>query len=327
MRNILFSCAIISVIVLSSLGTFGFWKAKFAHAPARHLAASVSPIPKAHTPAPEHKPVALTLLFVGDVMLDRGVEYGIRTYGKESWSWPFMPIAETLRRADILFGNLESQISDKGTKVGSIYSFRANPKAVQPLQHAGFDVMSTVNNHSYDYTKAAYLDSQSRLRQAGIMPADDTLAIQQAKGTTIGFLAYSNFPGPAFVHSDNLRETLRAITQAKAKVDILVISLHAGKEYTKDPNEFQNMFAKKSIDAGADLIIGHHPHVLQPLEQYKHGWIVYSLGNFLFDQTFSEETMQGAIFQAKILDKKIQEVSLLPTRITKTFQVELVAEK
>jgi len=107
-------------------------------------------------------------------------------------------------------------------------------------------------------------------------------------------------------------------------VDILAVSVHAGNEYQKYANVFQKRFAKTAIDAGADLIVGHHPHVTQPVERYEKGWIVYSLGNFVFDQKFSEETMQGAIWKITITDKQIQEAVLLPTKQNSTLQVELV---
>jgi len=265
----------------------------------------------------------ITLLFVGDVLLDRGIPWAIYTYGADDWQWPFLPIADTLSQADLLFGNLESQISDKGTNVGSIYSFRAHPNSIQTLQYAGFDIVSTANNHSFDYTKEAWQDSQARLQQADIAPVAGELVIKEVRGTHIGFLAYSNFPGPALVTWNNMEKTMQEIARAKTKVDILAISLHAGEEYIAEPNDFQKAFAKQAIDAGADLLIGHHPHVMQPLEQYNRGWIIYSLGNFLFDQNFSEETMQGAILKVVVENKKIKEVTLLPTRITPTFQVEL----
>ena len=91
---------------------------------------------------------AITMIFVGDIMLDRGVEYMIQEHN--DWKWPFLKIADELRKADILFGNLESVISDKGTKVGSIYSFRAEPETIEGLTFAGFDVLSLANNHAFD---------------------------------------------------------------------------------------------------------------------------------------------------------------------------------
>lgn len=89
-------------------------------------------------------------MFLGDIMLDRGVEYMVRKEGKADFRWPFLKIADYLKEADILFGNLESPISDNGHKVGSIYSFRADPEAMDGLIYAGFDVVSLANNHIFD---------------------------------------------------------------------------------------------------------------------------------------------------------------------------------
>jgi len=194
---------------------------------------------------------------------------------------------------------------------------------MEGLTYAGFDVVSVANNHSFDYTKEAFDDSSERLRQAGITPIVDRLQIKEIKDMKIGFLAYTNFAGIAKVDWNTIQEVIREIATAKPQVDILVVSLHAGEEYTKEPNEFQRSFAQSAIDAGADLVVGHHPHVVQPLEQYKHGWIAYSLGNFIFDQDFSEETMAGAILHVVVEDKKIKEVSLLPTRLNSSYQVFL----
>lgn len=252
---------------------------------------------------------SLELLFVGDIMLDRGVEAQIKK--NNDWRWPFLKIASTLEKADLVFGNLESQISDKGERIGTIYSFRADPQTIDGLQYAGFDVLSVQNNHNLDYGKEALEDSIHRLSVAGIATAPTTETI---KATTISFLAYKQW---------GLGETWKREIQ-EATGDIVVVSIHAGEEYSKEPTVFQKNFAQDAIDAGADLIIGHHPHVTQPVEQYKNGWIAYSLGNFIFDQDFTEQTMQGLILKVIVEDKKIKEVIPLQTIINPLFQVELL---
>ena len=252
---------------------------------------------------------SLELLFVGDIMLDRGIEAQIRK--NNDWKWPFIKIANTLLKADLVFGNLESQISDKGERIGTIYSFRADPEAIDGLLYAGFDVLSIENNHNLDYGKEALDDSIYRLNRAGITTAPTTETI---KTTTISFLAYKQW---------SLKETWKKEIQ-EATGDIVVVSIHAGEEYSKEPTIFQKNFAKDAIDAGADLVIGHHPHVTQPVEQYKNGWIAYSLGNFIFDQDFSTETMRGLILKVLVEDKKIKEVISIKTIINSSFQVELL---
>jgi len=286
---------------------------------------------------------SITLMFAGDIMLDRGVEYMIEKYGEGDYRFPFLKIADDLRKADILFGNLESVISDKGKKVGSIYSFRADPKALEGLIYAEFDVLSVANNHVFDYGRAAMEDNFKRLKEAGIGFVGGGFSekeaysgvIKEIKGTRIAFLAYTNLGSPywlatkersgiAWVDWINIEEIKKDIEETKKRADIVIVSLHAGEEYSSEPNLFQIEFSKACIDFGADLVIGHHPHVVQPIEKYKQGYIAYSLGNFVFDQGFSEETMKGQLLEVLIKNGKIEEVIPKEVKINNFFQPEIV---
>jgi len=285
----------------------------------------------------------ITIILVGDIMLDRGVEYMIKTEGKGDFRFPFLKIADELQKADILFGNLEGPISDKGTKVGSIYSFRNDPKSIEGLTFAGFDVISLANNHVFDYGREALEDTLLRLKTAGI----DYLGagfnekeayspiIKELNDTKIAFLAYTNLgpetwkageenSGIAWISENNLETIKRDIEKVKKESDILIVSLHSGEEYQKTPTQFQIEFSRAFIDAGADLVIGHHPHIIQPNEKYKDGWIFYSLGNFVFDQNFSEETMRGQILKVLIENGKIKEVVPINIKINDFFQPEII---
>lgn len=124
----------------------------------------------------------------------------------------------------------------------------------------------------------------------------------------------------------DLEKVREKIKEIQAKNDIIVISMHWGEEYKLRSNFQQQKLGRALIDAGADLIVGHHPHVIQEIEKYKHGWIAYSLGNFIFDQWFSEETMQGLILEVKIKDKNIAALNPIKVKLTKTFQPEIYAE-
>ena len=153
---------------------------------------------------PEKKTVSVVL--VGDTMLNRGVEYMIKNEGDGDFRFPFLKIAEDLKGVNLLFGNLEGPISDKGIKVGSIYSFRNDPKTIEGLTFAGFDVISLANNHVFDYGREALEDTFLRLKTAGIdyvgagfnegeAYGESTPVIKEIEGTKIGFLAYTNL-GP-----------------------------------------------------------------------------------------------------------------------------------
>lgn len=301
---------------------------------------------------PQEEKLKITLFTVGDIMLDRGVELKIKKEGRGDFKFPFLRIADDLKEADILFGNLEGPISDKGKKVGSIYSFRANPEAVEGLKYAGFDVLSLANNHILDYQRVALEDTMKILKEneidyigAGFNEKEAfSLKIKEIKGTKIGFLAYTNLgpaawkaseynissptsspqlistAGMAWFAENDLEKIKKDIKEAKQKVDVLIVSLHSGEEYSPTPVPFQTVFARAVIEAGADLVIGHHPHVVQKIEKYQNGWIAYSLGNFIFDQSFSEETMEGCVLKVVIERRKIKKVISLKTEISQAFQ-------
>ncbi len=309
--------------------SFLFWKEKFAENPfpTQAIAVQEEALSEEQT---------ITLRFVGDIMLDRGVEWRIKQNppagGGNDWKWPFLSIAKELQETDFLFGNLESVISDKGIKVGNIYSFRADPLAIEGLRFAGFDLLSVANNHSLDDGRAGFEDSLSRLNEAGIgyvgqkTSSEKEPSLAQVQGLKIATLAYTTQGSPAWasvewMDLENLYRLREDIARAKILGDVVVVSFHWGDEYAKIPNDFQGMLGHEAIDAGADIVVGHHPHVVQPLEQYKQGWIAYSLGNFVFDQYFSEETMRGAILKVDIKNKTIQNAVLERTALNDSFQV------
>lgn len=293
-------------------------------------------------PEPIEKKI-ITLILVGDIMLNRGVRHKVEKYGNGDYKFPFLKIAEELKKADLLFGNLEGPISNKGTKIGSIYSFRANPKVIEGLIYAGFDVLSVANNHTFDYGRKALEDTFNRLKTVGLdyvgggfneKEAYSPL-IKEINNTKIAFLAYTNFgssywlateekSGIARIDLKDIERIKKDIQKAKSQSDILIVSLHSGEEYSSKPIQFQIEFSKTVIDAGADLVVGHHPHVIQPFEKYKEGYIAYSLGNFIFDQKFSQETMKGLMLKVLIKKRKIQEVIPIETRINQYFQPEIL---
>lgn len=282
----------------------------------------------------------ITIFAVGDIMLNRGVEWYIKR--NNDWRWPFLKITEDLKEADLLFGNLEGVISDKGKKVGSIYSFRADPKVIEGLTYAGFDILSLANNHMFDYQRIAIEDTMMRLQENGIdyvgagFNAREAFSVKvkEIKNTKIGFLAYTNlgpevwragenYSGIAWVSEDDIEEIKADIEKAKEEVDVLIVSFHSGEEYAKNPTPFQIFFSETLVKAGVNLVVGHHSHVVQKIEKYKNGWIAYSLGNFVFDQGFSDQTMRGLLLKILIEDKKIKEIAPINIKINNSFQPEI----
>jgi len=257
----------------------------------------------------------ISLLFVGDIMLSRGVAHQIEKNNNILFS--FQKSVQTTQAADITFGNLENPISARGKNQGSQYSFRADPSVVVGLSFAGFDVLSVANNHMWDWGKDALLDTQKLLTEKNIQAIGagenekqaGEAAIINIKGRSIAFLACTNLyprglwatentPG---VNACQQKEFIESITEAKKKNDIVVASLHWGTEYAPHPDVWQKEFAHTLIEAGADIVAGHHPHVVQDAQIYKtkdglrEGIIFYSLGNFIFDQNFSKETTTAGI--------------------------------
>jgi len=280
---------------------------------------------------------SVNLIFVGDIMLSRFVGDKIKT--ENNWSWPFLKIADYLKQADLTVGNLESPISNRGIKVGSIYSFRADPGVVAGLNLAGFDILSVANNHIGDYTRTAMEDTLNILKANNINYIGGgfneneahSAVVKEIKGLKIAFLAYtalgakyteaqSENSGIAWLNQERMVGDVKA---AKENSDFVVVFVHFGEEYQKKANAFQKNIAHIAIDSGASLVIGHHPHVVQEIEQYKNGYIAYSLGNFVFDQLFSEDTMTGLILKVILNNKKEIEIEQIKTKITKDFQVEL----
>lgn len=348
----IFSLLIFALLLGAGLFFGGSFLAKSKTIEITPLTAQVSEtLPQ--TPLPEEKEKPVTLILTGDIMLNRRVEMMIRQ--NNDWRFPFLKISDYLKQADILFGNLENPVSDKGTKVGSIYSFRADPRAIEGLTYAGFDVVSLANNHAFDYAKEALEDTFLRLKEAGIdyvgagFNDQEAFApvIKEVRGLKIGFLAYTdlgsrywtaakNSSGLAWLNHQKIKSVAEDIKNVKSQVDVLIVSLHSGDEYTQNLTAFQTDFAKAALEAGADIIAGHHPHVVQKSEIYPAtlsghpGWIFYSLGNFVFDQSFSKETMEGQVVKITIENNlpasrhgKIKEVLPQKIIINSEFQPEI----
>lgn len=242
----------------------------------------------------------LTIYCVGDIVLARNVAVSQRSLG---YFYPMWWIFPTLWRADILTGNLESVISDKGSPMDKKYVFRAEPSEIGLLETAGFDAVNIANNHSFDYLFPAFLDCINRLDKAGIAALGGGSNLSKARrlhtitkdGYIVGFLGFNdtktNFLGakqPATVSLSwgAAQESLAIadIRTADTLCDILVVQVHWNAEYSCCPTERIRELAHRFVDAGADIVAGHHPHRLQGVELYKNRAIAYSLGNFLMDQ-------------------------------------------
>ena len=276
-----------------------------------------------------------SLLFVGDIMLSRHIGELSEVHGPD---FPFVLIATTTKAADITFANLENPVSSRGKNVGSIYSFRASPRVLSGLKQAGFDVVSLANNHIWDYSEEAFLDtlthlSEHKINFIGVGKNYDEAhqpVIISKNGVRVAYFAYTDLtlpflikpnsaPAVAFPDLAVIKRSIGEIISEK-RADIIVISFHWGNEYETVPEENQTSFAHSIIDAGAHIVVGHHPHVVQPIERYKNGVIAYSLGNFIFDQNFSPDTGRGLMLKIEVNREGIVSVEELSIRFNEQFQ-------
>ena len=277
-----------------------------------------------------------TLLFAGDIMTDRGIREMVEKHGGGDYFFPFTGIAKEIQDADVAFGNLEGPVSDQGKKQGSLYSFRMDPASIKTLYDVGFDAVSVANNHIGDYGRDAFEDTLRRLRYAEIASLgagwnkSEALRVRviERVGKRIGFLAFSDV-GPQWLAAGDTTSGIaiaskdavqNAVRQSRDKADILVVSFHFGEEYETHSRARQQDLARAAIDAGADIVVGHHPHVVQEIEQYKGGVIAYSLGNLIFDQAFSPETKEGVLIKVHVKGKQIEQIERIPLLFNEYFQ-------
>ncbi|MEW6087908.1 MAG: CapA family protein [bacterium] len=254
-----------------------------------------------HRAKAENNKPEVTLLAAGDILFDSEIEDIIKSKGGRNI---FEKVAPILKQGDIVFGNLESMM---GTKKGvpiykdlKPYNFLASLDRHKILKENGFNVLNLANNHTMDYGPGPIRETRQLLLKEGMhfFGAGQNLneargpAIIIIKGIKFAFLGYSktypqdgyaseNKAGIAPINLDYIREDIKNI---RGKSDFVIVSIHWGTEYKFMPDERQKEIAHKTIDSGADMILGHHPHVLQGIEIYKNKFIIYSLGNFLFDQ-------------------------------------------
>ncbi|MEI6280712.1 MAG: CapA family protein [bacterium] len=264
-------------------------------------------------------PNYVTLALLGDMMLDRGVRNSVVKNFNNDYSALFQKSKELLtilKESDISFANLEGTASDQGTDQKNLYSFRMDPAIIPTIKGAGISIVSLANNHMGDWGRLAFYDTLSRLKENEILYTGGGYSKAEAEvptiiekyGMKIGFLGFSD-KGPSYMEAGEYKNGIlltsdprfdEIIKNAASQVDYLVVTFHFGEEYQTKHNARQETLAHKAVDDGAKIVIGTHPHVVEDTEVYKNSYIAYSLGNFIFDQSWSKPTMQGMLLEIKL---------------------------
>jgi len=333
MKNSIFKILIILIAIFVGYFGFKYWQKNNSQGNKLNAVSENSadqPVTKAELKAP----VETSLVAVGDIMLSRHVGTKIRRAGDTTL--PFKYTADILKSADITFANLESPFYDQGEPITEGMVFKAEPDTIEGLIFSGIDIVSLANNHfgnqgnkgmryTFDWLKShniSYSGGGNLISEAkkctpieknGIKFCFLSYVDMTATGTPEIYTADDKYPGlnPYYDNTDIESD----ITAAKSEYDVVIISFHWGTEYQQKQNERQTSIGHRAIDAGASLVIGHHPHVIEPYEQYKNGYIFYSLGNFVFDQMWSEETKKGEITKVYFKDKNIEKFEVIPITI------------
>lgn len=271
----------------------------------------------------EIKDNRVTLFAAGDLMLDRYVK---KIIDKKGARYPFEKIERLLSGNDLALANLEGSFTDFKPKAlnPNNTTFTFDPALVPTLKKLGFNIFNLANNHTLNFGEIGFSQSKKYLEKNSIdyfgepMNSEKISIIKNIRGTKIGFIGYNGFNGPNF---DNV---INEIKKLKPQVDFVIVFTHWGIEYQTNFSKTQQKLGREIIDAGADIIIGTHPHVVQPVEKYKDKMIFYSLGNFLFDQTFSKKTQEGLAIGI-VFDKPEIKYYLFPTEI-KNLQIQTKPE-
>jgi poly-gamma-glutamate synthesis protein (capsule biosynthesis protein) len=240
-------------------------------------------------------------------MLDRNV--ADRTKKSGDTLYPFRQLPEDwISGFDLALANLEGPVTPTRRPPVKSIDFQFDPRWLPRLKQQGFDVFSQANNHALDQGAPGYADSVSRLREAGFLTfghqVDDgliALATTTVKGGRLAFLGWNTTDNPI-----NLVEAQKAIAEAKVQSDVVIAFLHWGIEYQDHPTNDTKILAHWLIDQGVDIVLGGHPHWAQGISSYRGKPIMWSLGNFVFDQDWSKETQQGLAIEFKITPETIR---------------------
>ncbi|WMM25317.1 CapA family protein [Tissierella sp. MB52-C2] len=275
---------------------------------------------------------SLSISLIGDILMDGSVKIHIN---KNGFNYPWDRVKEYFQNDDITIGNLETSITTKGQKwPDKQFNFRSDPRNIKAMEEAGIDIVSLSNNHSLDYgydglmDTLKYIDNSKIKRVGGGYNKKDAIngTIVEKNGIKVGVLGFSRVvpdvkwyatdkrAGIVGAYDPHIEEVTDRVMEMKKEADIMVLAIHWGVERSDTPRKQEMDLAKRLIDSGVDIVMGHHPHVLQGVEIYKGKPIFYSLGNFVFG-TSTEITSNTMIAQVNLINKNIDNIKIIPCEI------------
>ena len=301
-KKFVISIGIFSAVVVIAMAGFFFSKFSEPQKTTAGLADAVKPAEKRY----------IKIMFAGDLMFDRGIRYYASLNGGNDFI--FEKISDLLKNNDLNVVNLEGPITSNksvssGTVPGSVnnYYFTFDPSVAKTLFDKNIELVNLGNNHILNFGREGLAETKKYLGEAGVdyfgAPNGQKSTIKDIDGLKIGFVSYNEFSG----NENEQKEVSGEIIKTKGETDIIVVFCHWGVEYTKIPADSDISLAHQFVNAGADLVIGSHPHVTQITEIYNEKRIYYSLGNFIFDQYFSEDVRNGLGVVVKI-DKQTKQI-------------------
>lgn len=273
---------------------------------------------------PERK---IVIMATGDVLLARSVNY--KNVRSGNFKWPFEKTADVLQSADKTFINLETPLIENCPVTYEGMIFCGDSRNIEGLLYAGVDVVNVANNHIDNYGEGGVSSTTALLKNTGLLVSgEDNIATTNIRGINFAFLGYNELDfGNETAVKERREQIVSDIKSADAISDIVVVQFHWGNEYTTEITEQQRALAHLAVDAGTDLIIGNHPHWVQPVEIYKGKFIAYAHGNFVFDQEWSPETKQGVVGKYTFFDRELVDVEFLPIQIEEYGQPRFISRE
>lgn len=311
---------ILAILGLGAVGIFSisFWLFLQDSHNASELAIANPPAiqsPTATEEAEEPARPSFSILMMGDVMLGRYVETLIASKGI---NYIFQGVQAELTSTDLVVGNLEGPIvSDTPKTLDNSLRFSFNPDIAEMLSKQHFSAVTLANNHTLDFGTAGFEETCATLSQHNIASFGHPRNTSEADAWIVSKPYAIRFLGFSTLQNFSLEDATQTISKNASSFELTVAFMHWGAEYAGSSNKEQQRIAHALVDAGAHIVIGHHPHVVQEIETYEDGIIFYSLGNAVFDQYFSDET-QEELFVKLTIDENDLSLKLIPVASEKT---------